>query len=76
MEKSLSLKTNKQTRRGRPPVDAEGPGAQVRIRLTAAVYDELYLIAEEEGLDVPAVIREVITLHLAKDRRHCQRASA
>ena len=53
---------------GRPPIDPTGSTAQVRLRITGAVYDAVYQRASEAGLDVPSMLRNLIVSGLYAER--------
>jgi hypothetical protein len=44
-------------RRGRPPLDDDGPSVAVSVRMPSRAYDALYARARRERVSVPEQVR-------------------
>ena len=56
-------------RRGRPPLDPDGPSVNVHLRLTSKHYDALAARADRERSSLPEVIRRTLVRNLGDRNR-------
>jgi len=47
-------------RRGRPPLDPEGPSVQLNVRFTAKQYDALWARARAQRVSLSAMVRATL----------------
>jgi hypothetical protein len=56
-------------RRGRPPLDPDGPSVSVHLRLLSKDYDALFARAREQRVTVPQTIRRVLAANIGTQYR-------